>query len=237
MLRQTVDRLGDIVPPENVLVVTNAEQRAAVLEVCPMLPPENIVAEPVGRDTAAAVGLSTLLVENRNPTAAFAMLSSDHVIHDESAFQATMEAAFSAAESEDALVTIGITATYPATGYGYVERGELSQMIGDTPVHSFLHETSHIVCMDSGRRSGLDRDAGGDALEEAAVCYLQVLLADHIAGVSRARLMTDMDTWGYSFRLGSTRDWFERDAEDAREFLLTHGLIDETGQATFLLRS
>jgi len=138
MLRQTVDRLGDIVPPENVLVVTNAEQRAAVLEVCPMLPPENIVAEPVGRDTAAAVGLSTLLVENRNPTAAFAMLSSDHVIHDESAFQATMEAAFSAAESEDALVTIGITATYPATGYGYVERGELSQMIGDTPVHSVV---------------------------------------------------------------------------------------------------
>lgn len=115
--------------------------------------------------------------------------------------------------------------------------GDTVYVRGDTPVHSFLHETSHIVCMDSGRRSGLDRDAGGDDLEEAAVCYLQVLLADHIAGVSRARLMADMDTWGYSFRLGSTRDWFERDAEDAQEFLLAHGLIDEAGQATFLLRS
>jgi len=124
--------------------------------------------------------------------------------------------------------------------WGESEAGVVGHTVfvrGDTPVHSFLHETSHIVCMDSGRRSGLDRDAGGDDLEEAAVCYLQVLLADHIAGVSRARLMTDMDTWGYSFRLGSTRDWFERDAEDAREFLLTHGLIDETGQATLLLRS
>jgi len=108
---------------------------------------------------------------------------------------------------------------------------------GDTPVHSFLHETSHIVCMDGHRRSGLDRDAGGDDLEESAVCYLQVLLADHIVGVGRIRVMTDMDTWGYSFRLGKTRDWFESDAEDAREFLTGHGLIDEAGQPTFILRS
>lgn len=108
---------------------------------------------------------------------------------------------------------------------------------GDTPVHSFLHETSHIVCMDGRRRNGLDRDAGGDDLEESAVCYLQVLLADHIAGVGRDRVMNDMDTWGYSFRLGSTRAWFERDAEDAREFLLSHGLIDQHGQPTFILRS
>ena len=108
---------------------------------------------------------------------------------------------------------------------------------GDTPVHSFLHETSHVVCMDGQRRSGLDRDAGGDDLEESAVCYLQILLADHIEGVGGARLMQDMDTWGYSFRLGSTRDWFRKDAEDAREFLLSHGLIDETGQPTFRLRS
>lgn len=108
---------------------------------------------------------------------------------------------------------------------------------GDTPVHSLLHETSHVVCMDGQRRSGLDRDAGGDDLEESAVCYLQILLADHIEGVGGARLMQDMDTWGYSFRLGSTRDWFRKDAEDAREFLLSHGLIDETGQPTFRLRS
>ena len=62
MLTQTVERLEDLVPPENVLVITNAEQREAVLEVCPMLPAENVIAEPVGRDTAAAVGLATVLV-------------------------------------------------------------------------------------------------------------------------------------------------------------------------------
>ena len=108
---------------------------------------------------------------------------------------------------------------------------------GDTPLHSLLHEASHIICMDSQRRNGLDRDAGGDDLEESAVCYLQILLADHIAGVGRVRLLADMDAWGYSFRLGSTRKWFESDAEDAREFLFSHGLIDDADEPTFKLRS
>lgn len=106
----------------------------------------------------------------------------------------------------------------------------------DTPVHSFLHESCHIVCMDGERRDGLDRDAGGDDLEEAAVCYLQVLLADYIDGVGQEQVMADMDCWGYSFRLGSTRAWFDRDAEDARLFLLNHELIDESGAPTFVLR-
>ncbi len=106
----------------------------------------------------------------------------------------------------------------------------------DTPVHSLLHESGHIVCMDERRRASLDRDAGGDDLEEAAVCYLQVLLADFIAGAGRDRLMQDMDAWGYSFRLGSTRAWFERDAEDARQFLLNHHLIDGNDTPTFALR-
>ena len=106
----------------------------------------------------------------------------------------------------------------------------------DTPVHSFLHESCHVICMDDARRRDLDRDAGGDDLEEAAVCYLQVLLGDQLDGVGRDRLMADMDAWGYSFRLGNTRDWFSRDAEDAKEFLSKHGLIDDQDEPTFRLR-
>jgi hypothetical protein len=106
----------------------------------------------------------------------------------------------------------------------------------DTPVHSLLHEAAHVICMDGERRARLERDAGGDALEESAVCYLQVLLADAIAPVGRARLMADMDAWGYSFRLGSTRAWFEKDAGDARDFLIEHGLIDQSGRPTWRLR-
>ncbi len=106
----------------------------------------------------------------------------------------------------------------------------------DTPVHSFLHESCHVICMDAARRADLVKDAGGDDIEESAVCYLQVLLADCLDGVGRERLMQDMDAWGYSFRLGDTRSWFENDAEDAREFLKKHGLIKEDDSVTFRLR-
>ncbi len=106
----------------------------------------------------------------------------------------------------------------------------------DTPVHSVLHEASHYVCMTPERRAGLDRDAGGDDPEESAVCYLQILLADALPGVGRERLMQDMDEWGYSFRLGSTRAWFESDAADAFEWLRAHGVIRADGSLTGELR-
>ena len=106
----------------------------------------------------------------------------------------------------------------------------------DTPIHSLLHETCHLICMDEKRRAGLERDAGGDDLEEAAVCYLQIVLADYLPGVGRDRLMRDMDAWGYSFRLGSSRAWFESDAADARVWLLDHGLLGDNGAPAFSLR-
>ena len=106
----------------------------------------------------------------------------------------------------------------------------------DTPVHSVLHEASHYICMSPERRSGLDRDAGGDDAEESAVCYLQVLLADELPGVGRERLACDMDEWGYSFRLGNTRTWFTGDADDARAWLVEHGVIDSDSRLTGRLR-
>jgi hypothetical protein len=96
----------------------------------------------------------------------------------------------------------------------------------DTPVHSILHEACHFICMSPERRAALDADAGGDDAEESAVCYLQVLLADTLAGVGRERIFSDMDVWAYSFRLGSVRAWFEQDAQDARTWLRRHALTD-----------
>ena len=123
--------------------------------------------------------------------------------------------------------------------WGDSEAGIIGRTVyvrADTPIHSLLHETCHVVCMTQDRRDGLDRDAGGDDLEESAVCYLQVILADHIDGVGRDRLMLDMDAWGYSFRLGNTRDWFQTDAGDAAEFLMNHGLLNAAGEVIFRLR-
>ena len=106
----------------------------------------------------------------------------------------------------------------------------------DTPLHSILHEAAHYICMTPERRAGLDRDAGGDDLEESAVCYLQLLLADALAGVGRVRLFADMDAWGYSFRLGASQAWFEQDACDAQRWLLERAIIDPQSRLTGALR-
>ena len=127
----------------------------------------------------------------------------------------------------------------PGSFWGEPEAGVIGYRViarDDTPVHSVLHEAAHIVCMTGERRAALNRDAGGNDLEESAVCYLQILLADFIDGVGRNRLMTDMDRWGYSFRLGSTAAWFDRDSDDASRFLREHGLIDSNENPTWVLR-
>ena len=130
-------------------------------------------------------------------------------------------------------------AAIPGSFWGESEAGLIGDRLyvrPDTPVHSALHEACHYICMDAERRAGLHTDAGGDYDEENGVCYLQILLADQLPGIGRDGLLRDMDAWGYSFRLGSTRAWFESDAEDARAWLERHGLLRD-GRATGRLRS
>ena len=127
----------------------------------------------------------------------------------------------------------------PGSFWGDEEAGLVDNRLlvrTDTPLHSLLHEACHFVCMDNIRRAGLDTDAGGDYDEENGVCYLQILLADEIPGFGRDRMMRDMDDWGYTFRLGSARAWFERDADDASAWLTKHGLLSPAGRPTFRLR-
>jgi hypothetical protein len=131
------------------------------------------------------------------------------------------------------------SATLPGSYWGDSEaglRGNELFVRADTPLHSLLHELSHFVCMTAARRHGLDRDAGGDDDEECAVCFLQILLSDQLSPLKRDRMLADMDAWGYTFRLGSARDWFERDAGDARIWLRANGVIDDAMQPTFALR-
>jgi hypothetical protein len=107
----------------------------------------------------------------------------------------------------------------------------------DTPLHSILHEACHFACMSSARRGRLDTDAGGDDLEECAVCYLQVLCAHALPQLGADRMLRDMDAWGYTFRLGSARRWFFEDADDARTWLEREGLIDAQQRPTWRLRA
>lgn len=124
MLLQTINRLKSVVPKENIFIITNKEQRDAVIELCDELATSQIIAEPIGRDTAAAVGLAKVLVKQKNPKGVFAVLPADHVINDVENLEKCLNAGFEIATKEEVLVTIGIPPTEASTAYGYIKKGE-----------------------------------------------------------------------------------------------------------------
>jgi mannose-1-phosphate guanylyltransferase len=131
LIAQALDRLEGLVPPENVFVVTNADLVDATRRAAPVLPPENIVGEPIGRDTAAAVACGGALVKARDANGVFAVLTADQVMGDLDLFSNTLKGGMDLAEQNDILVTIGIEPTYPATGFGYIESGGIFEQAED----------------------------------------------------------------------------------------------------------
>lgn len=122
-LQQAVANILPLVPLKNIFIITNAAQAPEVRKQLPKLPKDNVVAEPVGRDTCAAVTLGAALVGARSTTGVMAVLPADHVIPDARKFQQVLADAFSIAEQGQVIVTIGIKPTEPATGYGYIQTG------------------------------------------------------------------------------------------------------------------
>jgi len=118
-------------------------------------------------------------------------------------------------------------APIPGSYWGEPEAGLIGDTVharGDTPLHSLLHEAAHLIVLPPDRRAGVHTDATDSVEEEDAVCILQALLGDTLPGVGRARVLADMDAWGYTFRLGSAHAYFERDADDAWRWLIERGL-------------
>ena len=113
-------------------------------------------------------------------------------------------------------------APIPGSFWGESEAGLIASTVfarGDTPLHSLLHEACHLIVIPPALRWRVHTDASDSVFEEDATCYLQLLLADALPGFGTERALADMDAWGYTFRLGSARAWFERDAEDAAAYL------------------
>jgi mannose-1-phosphate guanylyltransferase len=124
IIRETVDRIRPLVPPERTLIVTGRSHAAELIRQLPEIPAENILIEPVGRNTAPCIGLAALHIQKRVPDAVMLVLPSDHRIGNEAEFLRVLEAAGKIAAEGNPLLTIGIRPTGPETGYGYIEQGD-----------------------------------------------------------------------------------------------------------------
>ncbi len=121
MLEMAIDRLEGLIPPQRIMVLTSADLADATRAAAPALPAENVVGEPMRRDTAAAVALACALVEAKDPDGVFCVLTADHVMGDLDLFRHTLASGLELAANQDVLVTIGLTPMHPSTAFGYVE--------------------------------------------------------------------------------------------------------------------
>ena len=141
MLRQTVDRISPVSSSENIWIVTNASQVGLVKSELPEIPAKHILVEPVGRNTAPCIGLAALYIKEKDPKGIMVVLPSDHLIRDEANFRKVIQEAIGLAQSSEALITLGIRPTYPATGYGYIKTREpLEEKSGCYKVETFVEK-------------------------------------------------------------------------------------------------
>ena len=134
MIRETVDRIQPLVPPERTLIVTSRSQARQLLREVPRIPPENLLLEPVGRNTAPCLGLAAVHVQRTNPEAVMIVLPADHYIGAPDKFLRTLQRAAEFASREKYLITLGITPTGPETGYGYIQKGPVLGRVRETEV-------------------------------------------------------------------------------------------------------
>jgi mannose-1-phosphate guanylyltransferase len=135
IIQETVDRIRPIIPPDKILIVTGQSHAEELIRQLPEIPRENIIIEPVGRNTAPCIGLAALHIKRKTPDAVMLVLPSDHLIADENQFRKILGAAATMARRGDYLVTIGIRPTGPETGYGYIEQGREQAAIGGEKVY------------------------------------------------------------------------------------------------------
>jgi mannose-1-phosphate guanylyltransferase len=140
LFQSTLDRLDGFIPLEYTLVVTTADQAKELKKQAPQLADENFLIEPQPRGTASVIGLAAEVIMKHDPEATMMVLTSDHYIHNNDLFQLVMRVAIQVA-SDSYLVTLGITPTFPATGYGYIQRGAILPEKYDYPVYRVLHFT------------------------------------------------------------------------------------------------
>jgi len=147
MIQATVHRLSGLIEKENIYVITNAIQRQEVINQLSDVPPENIIEEPFGRNTAACIGLASVIIKAKDPDAVTIVLPADHIIKDEEKFKQVLENAAKYANESKGLVTIGITPTRPETGYGYIQINDTQVAENIFPVYTFAEKPNYATAL------------------------------------------------------------------------------------------
>jgi mannose-1-phosphate guanylyltransferase len=135
IIRETVDRISPMIPPQKILIVTGESHAQELIRQLPEIPEENIIIEPVGRNTAPCIGLAALHIKRKTANAVMIVLPSDHLIRDAKQFRKVLGVAATVAQRGDYLVTVGIWPTGPETGYGYIEQGREQDTIEGEKVY------------------------------------------------------------------------------------------------------
>ena len=147
MIQATVNRLSGLIEKENIYVITNQVQRQEVINQLSEVPEENIIEEPFGRNTAACIGLASVIIKAKDPDAITIVLPADHIIKDEEKFKQVLQNAAKYANASKGLVTIGITPTRPETGYGYIQINDQQVAENIFPVYTFAEKPNYATAL------------------------------------------------------------------------------------------
>jgi mannose-1-phosphate guanylyltransferase len=204
LLQKSYDRVADLLPPERILVLTNASFVSIVGEQLPQIPEDNIIGEPVRRDTAAAVTLAAVLCRKRFGNPVIVTLTADHLIEPVSLFRKVLLSAARRAAKENTLYTFGVEPTHPATGYGYLERGLL--IADDDGIQHFqLTRFKEKPDLETARRyleSGKFYWNSGMFVwtADAILQEIQTHLPGHVKALADAAIHDQTPKWGEALR-------------------------------------
>jgi mannose-1-phosphate guanylyltransferase len=147
MIQATVDRLSGLIENENIFIITNEIQRPEVIKQLKNIPQENIIEEPFGRNTAACIGLASIIVKAKDPDAVTIVLPADHIIKEKDDYLNTIKNAAQFAYDSKGLVTIGINPTRPETGYGYIQINDNEVAKNIYKVYSFAEKPNYATAL------------------------------------------------------------------------------------------
>jgi mannose-1-phosphate guanylyltransferase len=232
LLQLSYERLLGLLPPERIFVCTAAAHAPAVLQNLPQMPKENLLGEPMGRDTANAVGFSAAVLHHRDPEAVCAVVTADHVIEPVAQFQKSVKAAFDVvAGRPKSLVTFGIIPTYGHTGLGYIHRGEALDVPGAYHVLGFHEKPDKALAdrfVESGRyywNSGMFVWRCDTALEELAI---------HLPG-SHKGLAQIAESWGSSQQEAVLKDVYPRLPKISIDYAVMEPASQQKGKASVVV--